>query len=175
MKSTATKDLVLSIKEIFAGKNMSQKQLQKLVWDKTGAFLSDSSIYRVLKDGSEEDGFNYSKTLEPIWRALMSDMPESKESTEEIHALYEAALLYKEGEIEELNASIEKIKADHEKRCLDYETRISIWLDQIAKKDEQIQKKDQRMDRKDHQLDQKDEEIRKLRERIEQLEKKYEK
>lgn len=149
MKSTATRDLVLSIKEICASKKLSQKQLQKLVWDKTGAFMSESSIYRVLKAGSEEEGFNYAKTLEPMWRALMSDLPETQETAEELRKLYEAALLYKEGEIEELNASIEQLKAEHEKRCREYEDRLALWLNQIDMKDEQIQKKDERMDAKD--------------------------
>ena len=139
MKTYAIHDIIVSIKNAVKEKELSSDALIKLVFQKTGVWLSPATIGRILADDSEEKGFN-SKTLDAIQRALLSEMAVSDDETvNETYKLYEASLTYKDAEIEELQSKIEELKAAHEKELM--------FLHH------QIDKKDERMDRKDQIID----------------------
>lgn len=166
MKTIALHEVVISIKEAVAELNLSQKEFQKLVFEKTGVWLSDATVSRLLANGSENKGFNFAKTLDPAQRAL-----KSVSSTENAnpHGLYESALLYKDAEIEDLTAEIEEIKAAYEKELQKYRKRIDdlrneyeARIDYVRHQNDdyinhlcdQISIKDKRMDWKDEMIKQ---------------------
>ena len=140
MKTYAIHDIIVSIKNAVKEKELSSDALIKLVFQKTGVWLSPATIGRILADDSEEKGFN-SKTLDAIQRALLSEMAVSDDETvNETYKLYEASLTYKDAEIEELQSKIEELKAAHEKELM-------FLHNQIDKKDERMDRKDQIIDK----------------------------
>ena len=140
MKTYAIHDIIVSIKNAVKEKELSSDALIKLVFQKTGVWLSPATIGRILADDSEEKGFN-SKTLDAIQRALLSEMAVSDDETvNETYTLYEASLTYKDAEIEELQSKIEELKAAHEKELM-------FLHNQIDKKDERMDRKDQIIDK----------------------------
>lgn len=165
MVTIALREVIASIKDAVAEQELSHDGLQKMVFEKTGVWISPSTISRLLSKDSEEKGFNYAKTLEPIQRALMSAMATDDANAAESNKLYEAALLYKETEIEDLTERIETIKTEHEAECdrfrkridelrKEYEDRIDYVRHQndeyIKHLTDQIAIKDKRMDWKDN-------------------------
>lgn len=135
MKTTAIHEIIAAIKEAVKEKNLSTDDLQKLVFHKTGVWLSPSTINRILANDSEGSGFN-SKTIDALQRTLLSEMAVSDdESVSETYKLYEASMTYKDAEIEELRSKIDELKAAHEK--------------ELKFLHEQINLKDSRMNRKD--------------------------
>ena len=135
MKTTAIHEIIASIKNAVKEKNLSTDGLQKLVFQKTGVWLSPATINRILADNSEGSGFN-SKTIDALQRALLSEMAVSDDETvSETYRLYEASLTYKDAEIEELQNKIEELKAAHEKE-------LKFLHKQIDLKDERMNRKD---------------------------------
>ena len=139
MKTIALHEVVISIKDKVKELGLSQKEFQKLVFEKTGVWLSDATISRLFAKDSETKGFNFKSTLEPAQRALLG---EAVADNSDPHALYEAALLYRDAVIEELNSNIAKIKEEYEKRCDEYRKQNDILVKQLGKKDERMDRKD---------------------------------
>lgn len=136
MKTIALHEVILSIKNKIAEMDLSQKAFQKLVFEKTGVFLSDATVSRLYAKGSESKGFNYKSTLEPAQRALMG---ESAADNSDPHALYESALLYKDAEIEDLNMQIEAMRQDYERKSAEYRRRIDDLREEYEKRIEYVQ------------------------------------
>ena len=135
MKAIAMHEVIRSIKDKIEELGLSQGEFQKLVYEKQGVFLSDSTVSRLYAKGSESKGFNYKSTLEPAQRALMG---ESAAGNSDPHALYESALLYKDAEIEDLTAQIESMKEDYEKKSAEYRRRIDDLRSEYEKRFEYV-------------------------------------
>lgn len=157
------------IEESIHKNNLSRKELQKLVFEKTGAFLSDATIDRIYAKDKRNKSFNYSKTIDPILRAL-----DTLEDTPNAQYLYDIELMSKSAEIEELNHKIEELAAKHEQEYAEYrkhldELRVEYQrrIDYVRhQNDDFIKHLTDQINVKDRRIDMKDEMIKELQNQL---------
>ena len=161
-KLTSTRDLVIRLKEVFVSSGMKQSELIAIM-EKNGDYVVKSTVSRFLKDGSEDEDFSYTRTIQPIARALLGMETIEDDDSKDIQAM-KSLVQYKKHVIidleEELEAQKQKLVEEKEKfhaklekereqfqRSLDFlkkqiefkDKRIDTLLDFVSKRDEQNQ------------------------------------
>ena len=79
-RSEKTRQIILKLKEVKYERNLSDPQIHRMVTDK-GFNVSLSSVVRVFKEGSEDQGFRYEDTIQPIAAHLLETDEPPKETT----------------------------------------------------------------------------------------------
>lgn len=142
-------EIVLQLKQIKEERELTCQEIYDMVIS-SGGDLSLATIKRVFAPGSENAGFRFRDTLQPIVKVLCAveeTTTENPPSDTEVDALKNVVLL-KETMIEELTAAKEKLEAmlaDEASRHADcremlnmYKEQLRILGDQIARKDRYI-------------------------------------
>ena len=145
---TDTAEIILALKKAYNDQELSYKKVYKMVCDKYGiGAISESTIQRIFKEGSEENptNFRYETTLIPLCNLLL-DKSENQTS--------DLLLRFKKDLIEEYAAMVKDLKEElrtikeHEKfkygEKLAKETKH--FNDSLAFMSHQIELKDQRID-----------------------------
>jgi transcriptional regulator with XRE-family HTH domain len=144
---TNTKEIIIKLKNVREEKKLSYNDILALM-EKSGDFVSKSTLSRIFSEGSEDTNFDYENTIRPIAKALLDMETIEDDDTMDVQAL-KTLLRYKIQRIEELEKQVkaleialdkEKIKR-HEK--LDeirgeYERKIDFLKEQIALKDKRM-------------------------------------
>lgn len=144
---TNTKEIILKLKEVREEKKLSYNDILALM-EKSGDFVSKSTLSRIFSEGSEDTNFDYENTIRPIAKALLDMETIEDDDTMDVQAL-KTLLRYKIQRIEELEKQVkaleialdkEKIKS-HEK--LDKERdlanrRIDFLKGQVSLKDKRM-------------------------------------
>ncbi len=124
-----TRELVLRLKEIRAEKGLTLQEISDKL-DEAGNHVGITSIKKVFSDGSEDLGFRYHDTLEPIAKVLLDQYDDSGDA--EAVAL-KADLAVKDELIARRERELEELREDSRRR--------------IEYLKHQIELKDQRIDR----------------------------
>lgn len=134
MEFQSSHDLIIALKK---AKRESEYTLPRLEEEilRNGASVSQTTLKRVFRKGSEDVFFNFEHTLMPIAAVLLSvkDLPTPKDSPYS-------------GEIEllkaELRVQVEKIESLRERNEI-LESRVNFLIEQIEKKDRRMDEKDE--------------------------------
>lgn len=145
---TDTREIIIELKKVYKAQNLSYKKVYKMSNDKYGeGFISESTIQRIFKDGSEENpaSFRYETTLIPLCNLLLD---KSEGATSDLLLRFKKDLIEEyAGQVKELKEEIKTIK-EHEKvkyaEKLTKETKH--FNDSLAFMSHQIELKDQRID-----------------------------
>ena len=145
---TNTKDIIMKLKEVRKEKDLSYSNILDLM-EKTGDFLSKSTISRVFQDGSENLSFRYEETIRPIAKALLDIETIEDNDDVDVQAM-KSLLQYKIKRIEELEQQIEQLESSFNKEKVKMlekmELERSQWSKSIDFLKEQISYKDKRID-----------------------------
>ena len=145
---TNTRDIILKLKEIRQGKELSYSQILALM-EKNGDYLSKSTLSRLFADGSENESFKYDETIRPVAKALLDIETIEDDDTMDVQAM-KVLLRYKIKRIEELEAQVEQLKAALDKEKVRSNEKAEKERERSAKSieflKEQIALKDKRMD-----------------------------
>ena len=136
---------ILEIKAVAAENHLKPKQILILL-EKNGEFMSDSSIRRVLKEGSEIKTFNYDSTIRPLKKVLLGDkdFSEIDNITAQVRIEGLEKVCERQEELIEVQRDqIAQLKADHARICAQYEDAIALCKEQIAIKDTRMERKDE--------------------------------
>lgn len=137
-----TAAVILQMKEIRKKRRLTLQQIYDMVeaaGKESGLYVSLSSIKRVFADGSENQGFRYDDTIQPIARVLLEvseEMPAGSNAdveAEQLTALKELAVL-KSQMMDELREDNEKLQAEIERNRVDYEKRVDYLKKDCARK-----------------------------------------
>lgn len=144
---TDTTEIILALKKAYEDQKLSYKKVYKMVCDKYGeGAISESTIQRIFKKGSEENpaNFRYETTLIPLCNLLLDKNDQNND----------LLLRFKKDLIEEYAALVKDLKEElqtikeHEKvkyaEKLAKETKH--FNDSLAFMSHQIELKDQRID-----------------------------
>ena len=145
---TDTTKIILALKEVYKKEKLSYKKVYKMVCDEYGeGAISESTIQRIFKDGSEDNpaSFRYETTLIPLCNLLLD---KSEGATNDLLMRFKKDLIEDYAkQNKELKEELETIK-DHEKakfaERLAKETQH--FNDSIQFMKQQIDLKDQRID-----------------------------
>lgn len=142
-RNEKTRQIILRLKEVKMERNLSDPQIHRMVTDK-GYVISLSSVVRVFAEGSEDRGFRYEDTIQPIAATLLeTDAPprdvEGAEATEtealrQLVQLKNAILEEKEKQISYLKNQVEF----KESRMQQMDTLLAERRDFIYDKDKTI-------------------------------------
>ena len=145
---TDTTEIILALKEVYKKEKLSYKKVYKMVCDEYGeGTISESTIQRIFKEGSEENpaSFRYETTLIPLCNLLL-DKSEGQTS--------DLLLRFKKDLIEDYAAQVKDLKEElrtikeHEK--VKYAEKLAKetqhFNDSLAFMSHQIELKDQRID-----------------------------
>ena len=151
MENSLARDIILKLKAVKEAEHMSISDiLVKL--ELAGANISESTVRRVFRDNSEnEGGFTYIKVLKPIADVMLDDKietvddPALLEKNSALHAIIKEKNRMIEA-LEEKNEALSRRNEDLKRQIEDlrrmYDDRIDkLWI--------QIGIKDKRMDEKD--------------------------
>ena len=126
--------------------------------------MSDATIDRIYAKDKRKS-FNYSKTIDPVLRALatLEDNPNAQR-------LYDIELMSKSAEIEELNHKIEELTEKHEKEYAEYRKHMDELRGEYQRRidyvrhqnDDFIKHLTDQINVKDRRIDMKDEMIKEL-------------
>ena len=145
---TNTREIILKLKEIRQGKELSYSQILALM-EKNGDYLSKSTLSRLFADGSENESFKYDETIRPVAKALLDIETIEDDDTMDVQAM-KVLLRYKIKRIEELEAQVEQLKAALDKEKVRSNEKVEKERERSAKSieflKEQIALKDKRMD-----------------------------
>lgn len=130
-----THDLVLRLKNARAEKGLTLQEIFDKI-EEIGLHVGFTSIKKVFSDGSENFGFRYHDTLEPIEKILLKQYPDNGDTET---AVLKADLAVKEELIEKLERMIGENQTE-------YRRRIEFLTGQIDKKDERIDRLMTRVD-----------------------------
>ena len=145
---TDTTEIILALKEVYKKEKLSYKKVYKMVCDEYGeGTISESTIQRIFKEGSEENpaSFRYETTLIPLCNLLLD---KSEGATSDLLLRFKKDLIedYSK-QNSELKEEIKTIK-EHEK--VKYAERLAKetkhFNDSLAFMSHQIELKDQRID-----------------------------
>lgn len=132
-RTEKTRQMILRLKEYQKENDLSISSIYRKVQAK-GFNLSESSVRRVFEPGSEDKGFRYEDTVQPIVVALFdTDKPTQAASgalESEAEALRQLVQLK--------NAIIEENKAESQKKIDFLKARVDFLTEQIKAKDEQL-------------------------------------
>ena len=145
---TDTREIIIELKKVYKAQNLSYKKVYKMSNDKYGeGFISESTIQRIFKEGSEENpaSFRYETTLIPLCNLLLD---KSEGTTSDLLLRFKKDLIEEYAkQNQELKEEIKTIK-EHEKvkyaEKLAKETKH--FNDSLAFLSHQIELKDQRID-----------------------------
>ena len=145
---TNTKEIILKLKEVREEKGLSYGDILDLM-EKSGDFVSKSTLSRVFAEGSEECSFKYEETIRPIAKALLDI--ETIEETDDMDVQAMKTLLkYKIQLIEDLEKKIDTLNNDLAKEKLKYHEKLDKERENFQKSlnfcREQIDLKDKRID-----------------------------
>lgn len=122
-------EIIIQLKQIRKERGLSLQDVHDLVLG-AGGYLSLSSVKRVFADGSENQGFRYQDTIQPLVRALLSVTEETPENNDvtanEIDALKNVILL-KDSIIQDLRKETEFLSDKNNKA----EIEMQRGLDEI--------------------------------------------
>ena len=145
---TNTRDVIIKLKEVREEKGLSYNDILSLV-EKSGDYISRSSIQRVFSDGSEDLTFNYERTIRPIAKALLDIETIEDTDNMDIQAM-KSLLRYKMQRIEELEAQNEQLKTLLDKEKIKYHEKLEKERERSNRSidflKEQVALKDKRMD-----------------------------
>ena len=148
---TNTRDVILKLKEVKKEKGLSLDKILILM-EKSGQYLSKSTLSRVFADGSEDKSFRYEETLRPIANALL-DIETIEEDDDPETQAYKSILKLKMNVIDENSKMIaelqeqvkevsnkEKLKYHDklEKHDADHQRSVDFLKNQIELKDKRI-------------------------------------
>ena len=137
-----THDLVLHLKEVRAKNGVTLQEISDKL-DERGCHIGITSIKKVFSEGSENLGFRYYDTLEPIaklFRDLYADADDVETSALKAElGVKEELIERRERELEECNRKLEEVRED-DRRRIDY------LKHQIELKDQRIDKLMSRVD-----------------------------
>lgn len=137
-----THDLVLHLKEVRAKNGVTLQEISDKL-DERGCHIGFTSIKKVFSEGSENLGFRYYDTLDPIeklFRELYSDTDDVESET------LKAALVVKDELIERRERELEECTRKLEECREDSRNRIEYLKHQIELKDQRIDKLMSRVD-----------------------------
>ena len=145
---TDTTEIILALKEVYKKEKLSYKKVYKMVCDEYGeGTISESTIQRIFKEGSEENpaSFRYETTLIPLCNLLLD---KSEGATSDLLLRFKKDLIEDyAAQVKELKEELKTIK-EHEKykyaEKLEKETKH--FNDSLAFMTHQIELKDQRID-----------------------------
>jgi len=145
---TDTTEIILALKEVYKKEKLSYKKVYKMVCDEYGeGTISESTIQRIFKEGSEENpaSFRYETTLIPLCNLLLD---RSEDATNDLLLRFKKDLIEDyAAQVKELKEELKTIK-EHEK--LKYaekmEKETKHFNDSLAFMTHQIELKDQRID-----------------------------
>lgn len=134
MLKQKTADVVARLKKVREDNGLSYQKIFDLV-EKSGAYVSMSTIRKVFEDGSESYGFQYENTLKPIADVVLGMYePSAEMSANEADAM-KAIIEYKNEKIAELQNRLLELESAYKRRT-DY-------LEQL------LVQKEERLDRRD--------------------------
>lgn len=134
MELQGSHDLILALKK---AKKESEYTLPRLEEEilRNGESVSQTTLKRVFREGSEDTFFNLEHTLIPIAKVLLDgkDLPTPKDSpyTAEIELLKA-----------ELRVQVERCESLRERNDI-LESRVNFLIEQIEKKDRRMDEKDE--------------------------------
>lgn len=145
---TDTREIIIELKKVYKAQNLSYKKVYKMSNDKYGeGFISESTIQRIFKEGSEENpaSFRYETTLIPLCNLLLD---KSENATSDLLLRFKKDLIEEYAkQNSELKEEIKTIK-EHEK--IKYADKLAKetkhFNDSLAFLSHQIELKDQRID-----------------------------
>ena len=145
---TDTTEIILALKDVYKKENLSYKKVYKMVCDEYGeGAISESTIQRIFKEGSEENpaNFRYETTLIPLCNLLLD---KSESQTNDLLLRFKKDLIEDyAAQVKELKEEIKTIK-EHEK--IKYAEKLAKetqhFNDSLAFMSHQIELKDQRID-----------------------------
>lgn len=137
------KDLIIQLKSMREREGLSIPQIVRMI-EENGEHVSESTVRRILEDGSENQNFR-PESIQPIERVLLKiDKDQLEGSSDEVRALKDIILLrdmeiaHLTEKIKDLNADLEAQEADARKRIDYLKDRVDYLIDQIGAKDELI-------------------------------------
>lgn len=114
--------IIESLKRIREERELSVAEVARRVEEdakKTGNHLAESTVYRVFREGSEKESFDYERTLKPIVRVL-SDMTVDDEFDPDRARIYyeqrnalQDVVRYRNDEIAEHRRHMQKVDTEH--------------------------------------------------------------
>lgn len=122
-----TRDLILRLKAVRAEKGLTLQDIFDML-DAAGTHVGITSIKKVFADGSEDLGFRYHDTIEPIAKVLL-DLYDDQGDAEAVALKADLAVK------DELIARLERELTDAR---TDYARRAEFLLQQIELKDKRI-------------------------------------
>lgn len=122
-----THDLILRLKEIRAEKGLTLQEISDKL-DEAGCHVGITSIKKVFSDGSEDLGFRYHDTIEPIAKVLL-DLYDDQGDAEAV--ALKADLAVKDELIARLERELAECREEHARRA-------EFLLRQIELKDQRI-------------------------------------
>lgn len=132
-------DIITKLKKVREENGLSYQKIVELV-EKSGDYVSLSTVKRVFEDGSESYGFQFENTLKPIANAVFGVYSDTDIiSASEVEGL-KSLVAYKAARITELEARIERTEES-------YRRRLEFLKEQIALKDARIDKRDAMIER----------------------------
>lgn len=137
-----TRDLILRLKAVRAEKGLTLQEIFDML-DAAGTHVGITSIKKVFADGSEDLGFRYHDTIEPIAKVLL-DLYDDQGDAEAVAlkadlAVKDELISRLERELAENQHALDACRDDSRKR-------IDYLKQQIALKDERIDKLMARVD-----------------------------
>ena len=145
---TDTREILIELKKVYKAQNLSYKKVYKMSNEKYGeGFISESTIQRIFKEGSEENpaSFRYETTLIPLCNLLLD---KSEGTTSDLLLRFKKDLIEDYADqVKQLKEEVATIK-DREKakyaEKLEKETKH--FNDSVSFMKHQIELKDQRID-----------------------------
>lgn len=130
-----TRDLILRLKAVRAEKGLTLQEIFDML-DAAGTHVGITSIKKVFADGSEDLGFRYHDTIEPIAKVLL-DLYDDQGDAEAV--ALKADLAVKDELIARLERELAECREEHARRT-------EFLMRQIDLKDERIDKLMDRVD-----------------------------
>ena len=145
---TDTRKVILLLKQVKEEKKLSLDAILALI-EENGDYISKSTLSRIFKEGSEDQGFRYETTLRPIAEALLDiDNIEIDDDTDT--KAYKAILHLKKDLITELKEELKAQESKLNDEKLKYSDMLQEETDKFQRSlvfmKHQIELKDQRID-----------------------------
>lgn len=138
---TDTKKIISLLKQVKDEKKLSLDAILDLM-EKNGDFVSKSTLSRIFRDGSEDQGFKYETTIRPIADAILDiDNIEIDDDTDT--KAYKSLLKLKKEIISELKSANDQTKLDYAEKLQEETEKFQKSLEFVK---HQIELKDQRID-----------------------------
>ena len=140
------------LKEIKNEQGLSISQIMKMM-EERGQFVSEATLKKIFKDGSEEKNFRYQDTIMPVADVLL-DLYGDKSGIDDCEALRHI--------IREKNKLIEMLMMKLEEQAKAHAEKETVYADRKAAFEKQIQHLESQVARYEKAIDRKDDLIEKL-------------